>query len=440
MKISMKIMLKKFTATVGCLFAAFVLITGGMTDTVKASQDFNSDARSGVAVVYSAFYDENNVEHMSGWGTGFFVGSTKDDAEYIVTNYHVIETYIVYGKGERVSVSTEDGEVIIGRTVIKIYFDSDNYIEAYPVEYDETKDLAVLRLEKPISLRHALKICVLEKETIGQELWVIGYPGLSENIFVKRTTSWGSDDVTVTKGVVSGFPGRSGAGVSLIQTDAVIIQGNSGGPMVNADGDVIGISSMYVYGDKETTYYGVNVKDLVPLLVRNGIPYEEASSDNMVKLIIMIAAAVTVIILIVALVVLLRKNKKKRVVEKPGIAGESAEQGGSGNAAVKKPAVRSLSAQHHGAVYSVKDRILIGRDHAACMVVFREGTPGVSGSHCSLSYRAAANDFILTDLGSTYGTFLSDGQRLSPNTPYYLKAGDSFYLGEKANILRVELL
>ena len=154
----------------------------------------------------------------------------------------------------------------------------------------------------------------------------------------------------------------------------------------------------------------------------------------------MIAAAVTVIILIIVLVVLLRKNKKKRVAEKPGIASESAEQGGSGNEAVKKPAVRSLSEQHHGAVYSVKDRILIGRDHAACMVVFREGTPGVSGRHCSLSYHAAANDFVLTDLESTYGTFLSDGQRLSPNTPYYLKAGDSFYLGEKANILRVELL
>lgn len=428
----MKTLMKKLAL----LIAAFVLMTGIMTDTVKANQNFSSDVQSGVAVVYSAFSGEDNAEYDSGWGTGFFVGSTKSDAEYIVTNYHVIATYINYGEGELTAVNTNNGAVI-GRTIIKVYFDSNTYIEAYPVEYDEKKDIAVLKLEKPTPLRHALKVCVPEKNMIGHDLWAVGYPGLAENIFVKRTDSWGSDDATVTKGVISGLPTKSGSGVSLVQTDAVIQHGNSGGPLVNDNGCVIGISTMYLSDDGETTFYGINVKELLPILDRNSIAYEEDSSNNTMYIIIIIAAVV-IVILIVLVIILVSRNKKNGTNIESG--KKSGKESGNGSILAKRAAVRSLSVQHNGAVYSVTGQILIGRDNAACMIVFREGTPGVSGRHCSLSYNEATNDFVLIDLGSTYGTFLSNEQKLSPNTPYHLRAGDSFYLGEKVNSLRVELL
>lgn len=428
----MKRITKKIASMMVCMLLAVVLMTGVMVSTVKAEDNFNSDVQTGVAVVYSAFCGEDDAEYDSGWGSGFFVGDTEDNAEYIVTNYHVIATYIDYGKGELTSVNTNNGTVA-GRTIIKVYFDSDTYIEAYPVEYDETKDIALLKLEKSTSLRHALNICVPGKEMIGHDLWVVGYPGLAENIFVKRTTSWGSDDVTVTKGVVSGLPTKSGSGVSLIQTDADIKHGNSGGPIVNADGDVIGISSMNIIQNDETTYYGINVKELLPLLTRNNVPYEETNGSNMIMYIIIGIAAVVAVILIVLIVVLVRKKKQRDA------AAKKDKESKNESAAAKRPAVRSLSAQHNGAVYSVKGQILIGRDRGTCAIVFKEGTPGVSGRHCSLKYNEATNDFILTDLGSTYGTFLASGQKLSPNTPYHLSAGDSFYLGENVNILRVEL-
>ena len=428
----MKKISKKIASMMVCLLLAFVLMAGTMVDIVKADENFNSEVQTGVAVVYAAFCGEDNLDYDSGWGTGFFVGATDADAEYIVTNHHVIQTYLDYGKGELTSVNTNNGTVY-GRTIIKVYFDSETYIEAYPVEYDESKDIAVLKLEKPTSLRHALKICVPNNGTIGHDLWAVGYPGLAENIFIKRTTSWGSDDVTVTKGVVSGLPTKSGSGVSLVQTDVDIKHGNSGGPMVNSEGQVIGICCMGYVQDDESTNYGINVQELLPLLTRNSIPYEEGSSNNTMMLIIIAVAAVLVVILIVLLVVLLGKNKKKGTAKKSGksVSNESAS--------AKRPAVRSLSAQHNGAVYAVKGQILIGRDPATCAVSFREGTPGVSGRHCSLKYNEGTNDFILTDLGSTYGTFLASGQKLSPNTPYHLSAGDTFYLGENINSLRVEL-
>ncbi|MCM1160530.1 MAG: FHA domain-containing protein [Roseburia sp.] len=102
--------------------------------------------------------------------------------------------------------------------------------------------------------------------------------------------------------------------------------------------------------------------------------------------------------------------------------------------------VRSLSAQHNGAVYQLNDRqILIGRDVANCTVVFQKGTPGVSSKHCSLSYDKSTGEFILTDLKSTYGTFLMNGQKLTAGMSCRLKPGDQFYMGSNANLLRVEV-
>ncbi len=45
----------------------------------------------------------------------------------------------------------------------------------------------------------------------------------------------------------------------------------------------------------------------------------------------------------------------------------------------------------------------------------------------------------MTDLSSTYGTYLQNGQKLMPNTPYHIHSGDQFYLGERANMLQVNV-
>ena len=59
--------------------------------------------------------------------------------------------------------------------------------------------------------------------------------------------------------------------------------------------------------------------------------------------------------------------------------------------------------------------------------------------HCSVEWKAEMNEFLVTDLKSSYGTYLMSGQRLQPNVPHRLKAGDSFYVGDKANVIRVEV-
>ena len=106
-------------------------------------------------------------------------------------------------------------------------------------------------------------------------------------------------------------------------------------------------------------------------------------------------------------------------------------------APTKNIGVRSLSDQHRGAFIKLGSvPITIGRGQD-CAIVFKSETPGVSGHHCTLAYEPSSGSFVLTDMQSTYGTFLANGQKLTPNLPYRLRAGDQFYLGEPQNKLQV---
>ena len=107
---------------------------------------------------------------------------------------------------------------------------------------------------------------------------------------------------------------------------------------------------------------------------------------------------------------------------------------------VRIPMVRSLAPQHNGATFGIGNApLMVGRDVSGCAIVFREGTAGVSSRHCTIEWKPATGEFYVTDLRSTYGTFLMNGRRLPPNVPCRLMPGDSFYVGESVNVIRVEV-
>ncbi len=80
----------------------------------------------------------------------------------------------------------------------------------------------------------------------------------------------------------------------------------------------------------------------------------------------------------------------------------------------------------------------IGRDTHSCTIVFPEETPGISSNHCSIYFDARTKAFVLTDNGSTYGTYLSDGRKLTKGVPEQLLPGSTFALADKANEFKVD--
>lgn len=434
------------------LFAAVLTLSVGLGIwTVPAQAAFNSEVREGVVVVAIVLVTSDGYEELSGWGSGFFVGDPKENAEYLITNHHVVETFLEYGKGEYINVPV-DGGTITAKVKVRVYFSSKDYDEAYVVDYNETKDIALLKLASPTDKRKAIPVLSPTDDMIGSTVYCVGYPGLSENAIIDASSSFSKTDVSVTTGTVSRFVRTSGTGVQRIQTDAVIQQGNSGGPMVDDSGSVIGINSNYIFAEAETTYYAVSIDEVIPMLNTNGVKY--VTKDDMKKgglgnipkdklLPVIIAAAAVLIIVIVAVVV----GRGKKGKAQPAAAAPADDWGAAQPVLQQQPVVqpktaviRSLSAQHNGRSYPIgTSPILIGRDAANCTIAYREGTPGISGRHCSVSWNPDTEEFLITDLRSTYGTFLENGQRLEPNVPYRCRSGEGFFVGDKTNALRVEV-
>lgn len=144
---------------------------------------------------------------VQGGGSGFVIA--EDGA--IVTNRHVVES------ATRIRVRLQDGRELPGQVV----------------GIDRATDLAVLRV--PATGLRPLRFADMDDQRVGQWVVAIGSPfGL---------------DMTVTAGVLSAT-GRGGLGMNeiedYVQTDASINPGNSGGPLVNLDGEVVGVNSMII--------------------------------------------------------------------------------------------------------------------------------------------------------------------------------------------------
>jgi serine protease Do len=129
-----------------------------------------------------------------------------DKAGYIITNFHVVE------KADTINVSLASGDEFKAKVVGK----------------DEKTDIAVLKVETKKDLPVA-KLGNSDGMTQGDWVLAIGSPfGLEQ---------------TVTAGIISAT-GRSGSQYQrFLQTDAAINRGNSGGPLVNMAGEVIGVNT-----------------------------------------------------------------------------------------------------------------------------------------------------------------------------------------------------
>ncbi len=142
-------------------------------------------------------------------GTGFLI----DNEGYILTNNHVI------ANAEELKVSLENGREYEGRVIGK----------------DFKTDLAVIKIEKAENLV-APKIGDSDKLEVGEWVMAIGSPaGLGQ---------------TVTAGIVSAMKRSIGVGPydNFIQTDVPINPGSSGGPLINMDGEIVGINTLRLNG------------------------------------------------------------------------------------------------------------------------------------------------------------------------------------------------
>jgi len=177
---------------------------------------------------------------VSGTGSGIVI----DGAGNVVTNSHVVD----------------------GSTAIKVTFSDGQEIPAKLIGRDNRTDVAVVRLDRLPNNLVAARLGDSDRTEVGEWVLAIGSPlGLEQ---------------TVTAGIVSGkghvgrFVRMSGDRVRrYIQTDAKINPGNSGGPLVNLDGDVVGLNTLIRTGAGGAYGFAVpinEVRRVAQALIKDG--------------------------------------------------------------------------------------------------------------------------------------------------------------------------
>lgn len=390
-----------------------------------AASDVITTARHGIAVVAAGVQVGDQWEE-AGWGTGFFVGEKNQPVEYLITNHHVVEYYLENGAGELLVGTDASGATVTARAKVRVYFDSQDFLEAYVVDFDAVRDLALVRLSAATDKRAALTLCSPTDDMVGDTVYTVGYPGISDNVSKESTTSRGESDATVSTGVVSRISTVAGTGVGQILTDAEIRHGNSGGPMVNQRAQVLGVNTYSVANTAgEQANYAVNIDEALPMLNANNVPYTMAGGIPWVVWLVAGLAAAAVVAVAVVLVV---KKRKKGAPVPPAPAPAAHDSGYR---------LQGVAGALEGKRYAIpaSGQLILGRDPARCTVTMPPDTAGVSGCHCAVWVENG--EIYLKDMGSTHGTFVSPGSRLTGGQAIRIRPGEAFWLGSQAQTLVV---
>ncbi|EEU29733.1 serine protease do-like HtrA [Limosilactobacillus coleohominis 101-4-CHN] len=148
---------------------------------------------------------------------------------------------VIYKKSGGSAYIVTNNHVVSGSNALKVIMSNGKEVSAKIVGTDSTTDLAVLRISAA-NVKTVASFGNSNDIEAGQDVLAIGSPMGSEYAN------------TVTKGIISAknrtIRAKSGAAAtSVIQTDAAINSGNSGGPLINMAGQVIGINSMKLASD-----------------------------------------------------------------------------------------------------------------------------------------------------------------------------------------------
>ena len=199
--------------------AYIVFEKGGMTTTISANNENSTFIK-----LFPSASDNISVagSQASDWsGTGFALKNG-----YIVTNYHVVEG------AKSIQVRGVNGN-------------SSSDYTANVVATDKTNDLAIIKITDSRfggfgAIPYAIKSQMVD---VGEDIWVLGYP----------LTQVLGNEIKLTNGIISSRSGYQGD-VATYQISAPVQPGNSGGPLFDPKGNVVGIVNAGVPGAENVGY------------------------------------------------------------------------------------------------------------------------------------------------------------------------------------------
>lgn len=179
------------------------------------------------------------ISHNRGTGSGFFV---SDDG-LVVTNFHVISPFERNKDGQIIEVHNVEQL----RVTMNVGQPTQRTSSARLIAFDEDNDLALLQTElrgRPIMIAPS----ATPRETM--DVWAFGFP-LGDNLARITDTQL---SVTITKGTVTALRKDAEGRLKLVQTDVALNPGNSGGPVVDFTGTLVGVTRSGVRSAVNTNF------------------------------------------------------------------------------------------------------------------------------------------------------------------------------------------
>jgi S1-C subfamily serine protease len=419
------------------MFISVLMLAVSLAPAAFANNSAIDEARYGVVRV---------VVPGSGMGTAFIVAQSGTST-ILVTNLHVIQG------GGKVFILPSD---VTGA-----------WIEAQVTYLRDGLDLAVLTTTAGLSGRPVLPLAGIESVNAADTVYAIGFPGTADEII--DLGGWipsSPDDVTVTRGIVSSVRAVY-SNTDAIQHDSYISYGNSGGPLLNENGAVIGVNT---WANPEadaarSINYAIHINYVIDALNEFGIEYARpgrapaSTPDDSIQppgeqvsqptppgqtggnFFSEYWWVLAIVVGLVAGAFILKKRTAPAAAApaaaQPMAAPQTPMTVGVGHTSASSASSHLICSRGHfaGTTFPINGTLSIGRDPQRNQVVFPSDTKGISSMHCQLISQGGG--VTLMDSGSTYGTFLTGGRKLNAHERVTLRPGDSFYLADPKNEFKI---
>jgi S1-C subfamily serine protease len=216
----------------------------GLTSEELTNIQVYEGANRGVVNIITSTVSYDRFFMLPSPGEGAGSGSVIDKRGHILTNYHVVE-------------DARD---------IQVTLNGKTYEDAEVVGTDPDQDIAVLRIDAPPEELFPVPVGTSDNLRVGQRVYTLGNPFGLEG--------------TLTTGIISNInrtlPSRTGREMkSIIQTDAAMNPGNSGGPLLDTSGRMIGMNVAIATKSGQSAGLGFaipinRIRQIVPQLIEHG--------------------------------------------------------------------------------------------------------------------------------------------------------------------------
>ncbi|HCT91636.1 MAG TPA: hypothetical protein DF613_09715 [Lachnospiraceae bacterium] len=259
--------------------AAVLFICAGMLaagPVYAEGQDVIQDAKQGTVEVCSGITTDDGVFHEIHHGSGFVIAG-GDDRAYVATVCRAAtsSTEEKLAFCEANGIPTENASF---QETVRVVVKGDVTANAVPLIQSEEQDYAILEVDGGISERTSLALGTAEAAVTGDTVYALGFAddaGAEGN-----GTEFSAADVQIRQGTIQDT--RAGQNGSFyIQHSAAVSGGNTGGPLLNQDGYVVGINSMAADQDgNDGVYYSLPIDEVRVALDNFQIDYGSVEKDR----------------------------------------------------------------------------------------------------------------------------------------------------------------